>query len=173
MSEWKKHKLGDIAENFAMGPFGSNIKAENFITSGIPVIRGKNLNFDKYVSGDFVFLSEEKAKQLKSSNCFPGDLVFTHRGTIGQVCIVPEGKYQRYVVSQSGMKLSVKKELINKDFLFYFFKSSIGRNELLQYEAQVGVPSLSSPLTSLKSINILLPSLPRTTSHCRSAFQLR
>jgi len=160
MSEWKECKLEDVAKNLAMGPFGSNIKAENFIETGVPVIKGTNLNFTKYVDGDFVFLSSEKADQLKSSNCFPGDLVFTHRGTIGQVALIPEGKYPRYVVSQSGMKLSVKKEVLDNNFLFYFFKSAIGQHELLQNESQVGVPSISSPLTSLKSVNILLPPLP-------------
>ncbi|RPJ62901.1 MAG: restriction endonuclease subunit S, partial [Dehalococcoidia bacterium] len=159
MGEWKKCKLVDVADKFAMGPFGSNIKAENFIATGVPVIRGTNLNYPKYVDGDFVFLSEEKANQLKSSNCFPGDLVFTHRGTLGQVCLIPEGKYCRYVVSQSGMKLSVKKDTLDNHFLFYFFKSNIGLNELLQHEAQVGVPSISNPLTSLKSVNIFLPPL--------------
>ncbi len=160
MSEWKECKLKDVAQNFAMGPFGSNIKAENFQESGIPVIRGKNLNFYKYVDGDFVFLNEEKADQLKSSNCYPGDLIFTHRGTIGQVGIIPEGKFKRYVVSQSGMKLSVNKKYLDNNYLFYFFKSNIGQHELLQNESQVGVPSISSPLTSLKSVTILLPTLP-------------
>jgi len=160
MCEWKECKLKDVAQNFAMGPFGSNIKAENFQESGVPVIRGKNLNFFKYVDGDFVFLSEEKADQLKSSNCYPDDLVFTHRGTIGQVGIIPEGKFKRYVVSQSGMKLSVNTKYLDNNYLFYFFKSNIGQHELLQNESQVGVPSISSPLTSLKSVTILLPPLP-------------
>lgn len=160
MSEWKECKLGEVAEKFAMGPFGSNIKAENFIESGVPVIRGTNLNFTKYADGVFVYLNNEKADQLKSSNCFPGDLIFTHRGTIGQVALIPEGKYPRYVVSQSGMKLSVKKDLLDNNFLFYFFKSDVGQHELLQNESQVGVPSISSPLTSLKSVSILLPPLP-------------
>ena len=160
MSEWKEYRLDEIAENFAMGPFGSNIKAENFIDTGVPVIRGKNLNFPKYVDGDYVFLTEEKADQLKSSNCYPGDLVFTHRGTIGQVGLIPEGKYPRYVVSQSGMKVSARKNILDNNFLFYFFKSNIGQYELLQNESQVGVPAISSPLTSLKSVHISLPSLP-------------
>ncbi len=156
---WKECKLLNVAENFAMGPFGSNIKADNFVESGVPVIRGKNLNYHRYVDGDYVFLSDEKADQLKSSVCLPGDLVFTHRGTIGQVGLIPEGKYPRYVVSQSGMKLSAKKDILHNIFLFYFFKSNIGQHELLQNESQVGVPAISSPLTSLKSVNIFLPPL--------------
>jgi type I restriction enzyme S subunit len=159
MSEWKECKLIDISKHFAMGPFGSNIKAENFVESGVPVIRGTNMNTYKYVGGNFVFLTEEKADQLKSSNCFPGDLVFTHRGTLGQVGVIPKNNYPRYVISQSGMKVTVNIDLVDTGFLFYFFKSEIGQHELLQHESQVGVPSISNPLTSLKSVNILLPPL--------------
>jgi type I restriction enzyme S subunit len=160
MSKWKECKLKDVAENFAMGPFGSNIKAENFKKSGVPVIRGTNLNYHRYVDGEFVFLTEEKADELKTSNCFSGDLVFTHRGTIGQVGIIPCGKYPRYVVSQSGMKVTPNSKLLDGMFLFYFFKSDAGQHELLQHESQVAVPSISSPLTSLKAVNLLLPPLP-------------
>jgi len=160
MGERKEYKLADVAIDFAMGPFGSNIKAENFIESGVPVIRGKNLNFYKYVGGDFVCLSDEKADELKKSNCFPNDLVFTHRGTIGQVGLIPKGKYPRYVVSQSGMKLTVDKNKLDENYLFYFFKSDIGQYELLKNESQVGVPAISSPLSSLKSVDLTLPPLP-------------
>jgi type I restriction enzyme S subunit len=140
-----------------MGPFGSNIKAENFTNTGIPVIRGTNLNYYRYVDGEFVYLTEEKANQLKSSNCFPGDIVITHRGTLGQVGLIPFGKHDRYVVSQSGMKVTVNPNFLDSNFLLYFFKSNIGQNELLQHESQVRVPSISNPLTSLKSVSLNLP----------------
>lgn len=176
MSEWKETEFGKIPAEWdlekiidlksadksaiAMGPFGSNIKADNFVPNGVPVIRGTNFNFDKYVSGEFVFLSDEKADELKGSNCKPGDLVFTHRGTIGQVGIIPKGKYSRYVISQSGMKLTVNETKINNEFLFYFFKSKVGQYQLLKNEAQVGVPSISNPLTTLKDIEVPVPNLP-------------
>lgn len=124
------------------------------------MIRGKNLNFHKYVDGDFVYLSDEKADELKKSNCFPDDLVFTHRGTIGQVGLIPKGKHPRYVVSQSGMKLTVDKNKLDENYLFYFFKSDVGQYELLKNESQVGVPAISSPLSSLKLVNLTLPPLP-------------
>lgn len=174
MSEWKEvdfgkipidweleeiiNLKGDNKRSIAMGPFGSNIKAENFIDFGVPVIRGTNMNFAKYVDGEFVYLSENKADELIGSNCVEGDLVFTHRGTIGQVCLVPS-KFPRYVISQSGMKLTVNPNLINNEFLFYFFKSAFGQFQLLKYESQVGVPSISNPLTSLKEIEVPVPPL--------------
>lgn len=175
MSEWKETEFGRIPiewdlltindlkaeEKYAisMGPFGSNIKAENFVPGGVPVIRGTNLNFEKYVDGEFVFLTEEKADELLSSNCKPDDLVFTHRGTIGQVGIIPQKKYSRYVISQSGMKLSVDKNKIDNQFLFYFFKSKFGQHQLLKSESQVGVPSINTPLTTLKEIEVPVPQI--------------
>ncbi|ODQ07309.1 restriction endonuclease subunit S [Shigella sp. FC1655] len=142
-----------------MGPFGSNIKADNFVPSGVPVIRGTNMNYAKYVDGNFVYLTDEKADELIGSNCKPNDLVFTHRGTIGQVALIPHNKYSRYVISQSGMKLTVNQSIVNSEFLFYFFKSDYGQYQILKYEAQVGVPSISNPLTSLKEMNVPVPLL--------------
>ncbi|MFA7257391.1 MAG: restriction endonuclease subunit S [Kiritimatiellales bacterium] len=159
--DWDLKKVADIKgadkRAIAMGPFGSNIKAENFVEYGVPVIRGTNLNYAKYVGGDFVYLTEEKADDLLGSNCKAGDLVFTHRGTIGQVGLIPSGKFPRYVISQSGMKLTVNPKLMDSDFLFYFFKSEFGQHQILKYESQVGVPSISNPLTSLKEIEVPAP----------------
>jgi type I restriction enzyme S subunit len=176
MSEWKETEYGQIPIEWdsmkieelkakrkyaiSMGPFGSNIKADNFVSIGVPIIRGTNFNHDRYIGGEFVYLNEEKANELISSNCKAGDLVFTHRGTIGQVCLIPTGKYDRYVISQSGMKLSLDETIIDNEFLFYFFKSKYGQYQLLKNEAQVGVPSISNPLTTLKSIKVPVPPLP-------------
>ncbi|NOT14334.1 MAG: restriction endonuclease subunit S [Methylotenera sp.] len=160
---WSVAKIADLKANdkraIAMGPFGSNIKAENFVAEGVPVIRGTNLNYSRYVDGNFVFLKEEKADELSGSNCKPGDLVFTHRGTIGQVGLIPHGKYARYVISQSGMKLTLNPDLMDSDFLLYFFKSEYGQYQILKYESQVGVPSISNPLTSLKEIQVPVPKI--------------
>ncbi|HLO43766.1 MAG TPA: restriction endonuclease subunit S [Leadbetterella sp.] len=166
--QWDLKKVIEIKSNdrraIAMGPFGSNIKAENFVDKGVPVIRGTNLNFPKFVGGNFVFLTEEKADELIGSVCKAGDLVFTHRGTIGQVGLIPSNHHSRYVISQSGMKLTVDSNIINNEFLFYFFKSEFGQYQILKYESQVGVPSISNPLTSLKEMQVPVPPLLEQTA---------
>jgi type I restriction enzyme S subunit len=156
---WKKYKLGQIIDDIAMGPFGSNIKVDNFIAEGVPVIRGGNLNEGGFSDDKFVFISEEKAQSLKRSLAFPDDLVFTHRGTIGQVGIIPHDKYPKYLVSQSQMKLTANKEYIFPKFLYYFFKSRVGQYELLKNSSQVGVPAIAQPTASLKEIDITIPSI--------------
>ena len=144
----------------AMGPFGSRIRSENFVERGVPVIRGVNLNAERFNDSDenFVFLTEEKADELKSSNAFPGDIVFTHRGTLGQVGIIPENaRYPRYVVSQSQMKLSCDPTKAYAPFIFYYFRSPVGQHELLSNRSTTGVPAIAQPSTTLRAIRLSLP----------------
>ena len=144
----------------AMGPFGSRIKSDNFVSSGVPIIRGNNLKKYSFDETDFVFVTEEKAQELKSSIVRKGDLVITHRGTLGQVGIIPENsKYNQYIVSQSGLKISCDLTLVRPEFLYYFLNSRVGQYLLLRNTSQVGVPSIAQPTTSIKQIPVPIPSL--------------
>lgn len=156
---WKKCKLTEVVGDIAMGPFGSNLKVDNFIESGIPVIRGSNLNKGGFFKNNFVFVSEEKANSLKRCLAYPDELIFTHRGTLGQVGIIPHNQYPYYLVSQSQMRLSVNKKFLDPKFLYYFFLSSLGQKELLKNSSQVGVPAIANPTKSLKDVNLVLPTL--------------
>lgn len=141
----------------AIGPFGSRLKSDNYVEVGIPVIRGTNLTGGKKLTGDFVFITEEKADSLGSSNVYQNDLVFPHRGSIGEVGIILDN--ERYVLSSSLMKLSVDIDKVNPLYLYYFFRSSVGRYELLKNASQVGTPGIGQPLSSLKSIAFKKPPL--------------
>jgi type I restriction enzyme S subunit len=143
-----------------MGPFGSRIKTDNFVPSGVPIIRGNNLNAERFFDDDFVYLTEKKADELRASNAFPGDIVITHRGTLGQVGIIPyKARYSRYVVSQSQMKLTTDQNKVDPFFVFYFLRSPQGQHALLANTSQTVVPAIAQPTTSLKTISMPLPSL--------------
>ena len=158
--EWRNVSIEDIASKIAMGPFGSDIKTDNFVPAGVPVIRGGNLTSGRFHGANFVFLTEEKADELANANAFPGDLVFTHRGTLGQIGLVPAAPFKRYVVSQSQMKLRCDPKSADPTFIYYFFRSPAGQHALLMNTSQTGVPAISRPTTSLKSIRLPLPPLP-------------
>jgi type I restriction enzyme S subunit len=96
MSEWKILQVEDIVSSQKYscigGPFGSNLTTKDYVSkSNFPVIRGNNfIAGDRYFyDKDFVFISEEKAESLIQNSAYPGDLVFTQRGTIGQVALIP------------------------------------------------------------------------------------
>lgn len=158
---WKWVQIEDIAEQVAMGPFGSNIKVSTFVESGIPVISGKHLNGILLEDNGHNFVTEEHADRLKRSNVYRDDIVFTHAGNVGQVSIIPEtSQYERYVLSQRGFYLRCDKTKISPQYVIYFFKSYIGQHKLLANVSSTGVPSIAKPASYLKSIELCLPSLP-------------
>ena len=149
--------MGDVSARIAMGPFGSRITRDNFVSEGVPVVRGGNLT-QGFVDDDFVFLTESKAEELKASVARHLDIVFTHRGTLGQVGIIPIGaRYPRYVVSQSQMLLSVDRVKLSPWAAYLFFSSQQGEAALLANTSTTGVPAISRPTTSLKAISIVVP----------------
>lgn len=154
---WAVRSFGELCDRIAMGPFGSNIKTSNFVPQGVPVIRGGNLT-NGFIDDRFVFLTEEKADQLRNSNARPGNIVITHRGTLGQVGLIPSDScYPRYVVSQSQMVLSVRSEFASSRYLYEFLRSPIGQQALLANTSQVGVPAIAQPTTSVKAIRVVAP----------------
>ncbi len=162
--EWETATVEEIKADtpnaIAMGPFGSRIKTDNFVSAGVPVIRGNNLNGERLLDDQFVFLTEDKANELRASNVFPGDIVITHRGTLGQVGIIPyDAKHSRYVVSQSQMKLTVDRDRVDPFYVFYYLRSPLGQHELLANTSQTGVPAIARPTASLKAIAVPLPPL--------------
>ncbi|AGS39320.1 restriction endonuclease subunit S [Cycloclasticus zancles] len=162
-SNWPIVTVDDIKADekgsIAIGPFGSRMKSDCYVDKGIPVIRGTNITGGPTFKGDFVYITKEKADSLGSSNVYKNDLVFPHRGSIGEVGIILEDK--RYVLSSSLMKLTCDMNKVNPVFLYYFFKSRIGRHELLKNASQVGTPGIGQPLTSLKGIEFRLPPLDK------------
>jgi type I restriction enzyme S subunit len=167
---WQFRTVGEIAADtprgIAIGPFGSRMKADCYVSRGVPVIRGNNISDTKTLVGEFVFISEEKADELASCNVYDGDLVFPHRGLIGEVGLLT-GTNERYVLSTSLMRLTPNRRIASPAFLFYFFRSPSGRHELLKNASQVGTPGIATPLTSLRSIRVPVPPIAEQESIAR------
>jgi len=141
------------------GPFGSNLTTRDYVEEGIPVIRGGNLpNAREFLDEDFVFVREEKADALLANTAYPGDVVFTQRGTLGQVGVIPlESAFPRYVVSQSQMKLTVARAKADPRYVYYFFRLPETVQKIKNHGLTSGVPHIN--LGILKAFEIPLPPL--------------
>jgi type I restriction enzyme S subunit len=152
----KEIKLIDLIEEISMGPFGSNIKVDNFKATGIPVLNGSNLISHKLVEDSFNYISKEKADSLGKANAKRGDIVITHRGTLGQVSVITEdSRFDRYVISQSQFRVRFNQE-INPTYFSYLMKSKYGQGKLLSFKNHVGVPALAQATTNFKNLEMLI-----------------
>ncbi len=71
------------------GPFGSLLKKKDYKSQGIPVLGIENIKPMEFINNSKVFLSNEKAKELKSYDAEYGDVLVSRSGTVGDACVVP------------------------------------------------------------------------------------
>jgi type I restriction enzyme S subunit len=163
--DWKSTTVTEIAassrNSIVGGPFGSDLVSNDYVDDGVPVIRGQNMG-GQWVSGNFVFVSPAKAASLEANLARRGDIVFTQRGTLGQVSLVPDLPYQRYLISQSQMKLSVNREVADPLFFYYLFTGEQQQEYIRQNTIQTGLPHTN--LGILRTTPVPLPPLPEQRS---------
>ena len=155
--KYKTYKIKDLINEISMGPFGSNIKVECFVDSGIPVLNGSNLTGFALNDKSFRYVTPEKADSLGKANAYRGDIVITHRGTLGQIVFIPENsKHSRYVISQSQFRVKCNEKIL-PEYLVYYFHTNAGQHKLLSNASQVGVPALARASTTFQTLEIDIP----------------
>ena len=156
---YKTYPVSDLIDEIAMGPFGSNIKVDCFVDEGVPVLNGSNLDGFELSEKSFRYITEEKADSLKKANAHRGDVVITHRGTLGQIVYIPQTSLRdRYVISQSQFRVKCNEKVLPEYFVYYFH-TPIGQHKLLSNASQVGVPALARPSSTFQKIEIEIPNL--------------
>lgn len=161
MSEWREVTLAEVAfpGRYSMvgGPFGSALGRKDYVREGVPVIRGAQLSGPGLFShDDLVFVDEEKADRHSGNLAFPGDLVVTQRGTVGQVGLIPmDAPFKRYLLSQSQMKLTVDPARANPRFIYYWLRSSDAQRAMMGSTISAGVPHIN--LATFKAMKLRLP----------------
>jgi len=160
-SSWPRVAISDVAETVAMGPFGSSIKVETFVSEGVPIISGqhlKGLRVDD--SSGHNFITEDHALKLKKANVHPGDVVLTHAGNIGQVAYIPEtALYDTYVISQRQFFIRCDTARLLPEFLTYYLHSPEGHHALMANAVQTGVPSIAQPVSFVRTLEVPLPDI--------------
>lgn len=155
---WEVKTIDSIAKRVGMGPFGSSIKVETFVSQGVPVISGQHLHGFMMEDNTFNFITLEHAQRLKNANTHRGDVIFTHAGNIGQASYIPENsRYERYVISQRQFFMRCDLAQVIPSFVAFYFGSPEGQHRLLANTSSSGVPSIARPVTYLRSIELTIP----------------
>ncbi len=175
-SEWRQLTMSDLASGggsgIAGGPFGSALGRKDYVPSGVPVIRGAQLsNGGRFSFRDVVFVNEAKADRHQRNLAFPGDVVVTQRGTLGQVGIVPQDvRFDRYLLSQSQMKITVDDRIADANFLYHLLSAPETVDRLRGHALVAGVPHINLSILRAFPVHIPPVSLQRRIARVLSAF---
>jgi type I restriction enzyme, S subunit len=155
--------IADLAEGgkagVAGGPFGSSLGRKHYRPDGVPVIRGAQLSNGRFSLDDLVYVSEEKADKHLRNLAAAGDVVVTQRGTLGQVGLIPEDTpFDRFLLSQSQMKISPNRSIVDAEFLYLLMSSPATKRQLIDRAITAGVPHIN--LGMLREFKLAIPPLP-------------
>lgn len=153
----------------AGGPFGSDLVRTDYVTDGVPVIRGGNLGAGerRFYTDDLVFISETKADQLARHTARPGDVVITQRGTLEQVGLVPAGTpWRRFILSQSQMKITCNPSRADPEYIYYWLLTPEVRDYVARHTIAAGVPHTN--LAILRNTPVRLPPLAQQQAIARA-----
>ena len=82
--DWRIVSAADIASkshgSLIIGPFGSNLVANDYRSSGVPVVFVRDVQPDNFSWVSDVYVSVQKAAELSAHTVYPGDLVITKMG---------------------------------------------------------------------------------------------
>jgi type I restriction enzyme S subunit len=163
--EWTWVRLGDLVDNpmqdLVDGPFGSNLKSDEYIESGIPVFKIQNIKVNRFVDKRISFISKKKAKSLIRHSFQTGDLIITKLGEpLGLCCKVP-AKYPFGIIVADLMRLRPSKSKIYDDFLLNVINSDIVKKQFKSITK--GTTRARVNLTIVRDIKIPLP--PKETQY--------
>lgn len=126
-----KYISADKKFSIVDGPFGTQLKADEYRKSGIPLIRISNLTYlGKFNPENLVYIDNKKAEKLKRSSINREDIVIGKTGaTIGKSALIRHIDYG--IIASSCIKISVNKKLVNPRFLIFLIISKEFQEELL------------------------------------------
>ena len=106
----------------ATGPFGTMLKKQEHQRHGVPVLGIENIGQGKFIDGNKIFVTPQKAKELKGFILHEGDIIISRSGTVGEICAVPQ-RMEGALLSTNLMRVSLNNQIIRSDYFTYLFQS--------------------------------------------------
>ncbi|UMB59897.1 restriction endonuclease subunit S [Lutibacter sp. A80] len=155
MIEWEKVSLGEVAK-VQTGPFGSQLKNEQYVTGGTPVITVEHIDDFKIKDFDYPSVTNEDRDRLSKYLLKEGDIVFTRVGSVELSAYVSKNQDGWMFSSRMLSVRPIKK--VDSKYLSYFFRQPSFRKYIFKISVGATMPSINTSI--LKSIPISYPPLP-------------
>ncbi len=165
--EWKEYKLADVVDknkkwSFTGGPFGSNLKAQDYTENGVRIIQLQNIGDGKFLDDYKIYTSNKKADELLSCNIYPGEIIISKMGDpVARACFIPDSA-ERFLMASDGIRLAVNEEQFNKKFIHEYINFKIFRKKAI--ESSTGSTRQRIGLDDLRKLTLLIPELTEQTA---------
>jgi type I restriction enzyme S subunit len=173
-TKFKDSPLGEIPEGWTVTTFNGLLRegiilqvqdgnhgeshpvSSDFVTEGVPFIMANCISTNnKLILDRAKRISSEQYKSLRIGFSRPGDVLLTHKGTIGLTALVEEKHGEIMLTPQVTYYRIGKRETLTQLYLYYFFQSQpfqklIAKLAIQSTRAYIGI-------TSQKQLPIIIP----------------
>ena len=151
---WAIRTLGQIADSFRTGPFGSVLHQSDYIEGGTPVINPIHIRGGVIVEDPSCSVSDSVADRLSDYRLAQHDLVFSRRGELGR-CALVRNREAAWICGTGSIRARIQYDGIEPEFLIHALQLQwVG-----EYLSAVSVGATMNNLNTgiLKSVPILVP----------------
>lgn len=114
--------LTKTRKGMSTGPFGTMIKKSDHKACGVPMLGIENIGKGQFIYGNKIYVTPEKAEELKAFTLKAGDIIISRSGTVGEICAVPE-RAEGALLSTNLMRVSLDNSIIRSDYFIALFQS--------------------------------------------------
>lgn len=82
----------------------------------------ENIGKGQFIDGNKIYVTPEKAEELKAFTLKAGDIIISRSGTVGEICAVPE-RAEGSLLSTNLMRVSLDSTMIRSDYFIALFQS--------------------------------------------------
>ena len=94
------------------GPFGSALKKDEFVESGVPVWNMSNISLTgEFIDSPSLWITEDKFEDLESYKVLQGDVIISRAGTVGKMGVITS-KHGKSIISTNLIRVRFGEELL-------------------------------------------------------------
>ncbi|WLV24645.1 restriction endonuclease subunit S [Aciduricibacillus chroicocephali] len=132
-------------------------KSADYVKEGIPFIMANNLHSGEVDIKNCSFISKEQAEKLRKGFSYPGDVLLSHKGTVGRVAIVPGVSDYVMLTPQVTFYRIDNENVLLKEYLALYFRSEKFQGTLKKLSSQSTRSYIG--ITNQKKLSITLPNI--------------
>ena len=120
-SNWTWVRFGNLG-SYKKGPFGSALTKSMFVPKGngaVKVYEQKNAIQKDVTLGDYYITREYFETKMSGFEVFPGDIIVSCAGTIGEAYVMPE-HFEQGIINQALMRMKLFEPIFVPYFLMFF-----------------------------------------------------
>ncbi|MBF0503439.1 MAG: restriction endonuclease subunit S [Candidatus Riflebacteria bacterium] len=148
---WEFTTLGEVCRrgggNIQTGPFGSQLHASDYVSTGIPSVMPTNIGENRIIEDGIVRITEADANRLAQHRLRIGDIVYSRRGDVEKRALIRE-REDGWFCGTGCLKVRLGSGVVDPLFASMFLGHPCIREWIVRHAIGATMPNLNTSIMS-------------------------